>query len=193
MHDLQGLQGEAYQQAGYFTAEQARARGVSRQLLDHHVRRGRFERIRRGLYRIKGFPSGEHDDIREAWLAVGSDKAVVSHQSALVLHDLSDNIPNAVHVLVRRRDRGFRPHAGVVVHTTNDDDPIPTVWREGMAVTPPARSIVDAADQIQPEQLEMAVRQALGRGLVTRRQLEQEAARHTRSKAIDRALAEVVA
>jgi predicted transcriptional regulator of viral defense system len=191
VHDLQGLQAEAYQQAGYFTAEQARAHGVSRQLLNHHVRRGRFERIRRGLYRVTGFPSGEHDDIREGWFAVGSDKAVVSHQSALVLHDLSDNIPNAVHVLVRRRDRGLRPHAGVVVHTTNDDDEIPIVWREGIAVTPPARSIVDAADQLQPEQLEMAVRQALGRGLVTRRQLEQEAARHTRSKAIDRALEEV--
>jgi predicted transcriptional regulator of viral defense system len=191
MHDLPGLQAEAYQQGGYFTAEQTRRHGVSRQLLNHHLRAGRFERIRRGLYRVSGFPSGEHDDIRERWLAVGPDKAVVSNQSALVLHDLSDNIPNAVHLLVTRRYRGLRRPAGVVLHTTNEDDPIPTVWRDGMAVTTPARSIVDAADHLQPEQLEMAVRQALRRGLLTRRQLVAEAARRTPHTAIDRALAAV--
>jgi predicted transcriptional regulator of viral defense system len=188
MHDVLSLQAEAYQQGGYFTAEQARVHGVSRQLLDHHVRAGRFERIRRGLYRVSGFPTGEHDDIRERWLAVGPHKAVVSHQSALVLHDLSDNIPNAVHVLVPRRHRGLRRPPGVVVHTTNDEDEIPTVWRDGIAVTTPARSIVDAADELQPEQLNMAVRQALGRGLLTRRQLEEEAARRMRHTVIDRAL-----
>src|SRR5437879_6289777 len=152
MHDMVSLQAEAYQQGGYFTAEQARVHGVSRQLLDHHVRAGRFERIRRGLYRVSGFPTGEHDDIRERWLAVGPEKAVVSHQSALVMHDLSDNIPNAVHVLVRRPDRGLRRPAGVVVHTTNDDHPIPTVWREGIAVTHPARSLVGSAGEHKPEQ-----------------------------------------
>jgi predicted transcriptional regulator of viral defense system len=191
MHDLLSLQAEAYQQGGYFTAEQARGHGVSRQLLDHHVRAGRFERVRRGLYRLSGFPTGEHDDIRERWLAIGPYKAVVSHQSALVLHDLSDNIPNAVHVLVPRRHRGLRRPAGVVVHTTNDDDQIPIVWRDGIAVTTPARSIVDAADQLQPEQLDMAVRQALGRGLLTQRQLEEEAARRMRHGVIDRARAAV--
>jgi predicted transcriptional regulator of viral defense system len=191
MHDMLSLQAEAYQQGGYFTAEQARVHSVSRQLLDHHVRAGRFERIRRGLYRVSGFPTGEHDDIRERWLAVGREKAVVSHQSALVLHDLSDNVPNAVHLLVPRRDRGLRRPAGVVVHTTNEDGPIPTVWRDGIAVTTPARSIVDAAEYLQPEQLEMAVRQALARGLLTRRQLEDESARRLPHTAIDRALAAV--
>ena len=58
---MRGLEAEAYQQGGYFTAGQARAHRVSRQLLDHHVRRGRFARIRRGLYRIQGFPTAEHD------------------------------------------------------------------------------------------------------------------------------------
>src|SRR5260370_14529788 len=188
MADLLSLQAEAYQQGGYFTAEQARGQEVSRQLLDHHVRAGRFERVRRGLYRLSGFPTGEHDDIRERWLAIGPDKAVVSHQSALVLHDLSDNIPNAVHVLVPRRHRGLRRPAGVVVHTTNDDDSIPTVWRAGIAVTTPARSIVDAANQLQPEQLQMAVGHALSRGLLTRRQLKEEAAGRPRHAAIDQAL-----
>jgi predicted transcriptional regulator of viral defense system len=190
MHDIAGLQIEAYHQAGYFTAQQARMHRVSPQLLDHHVRTGRFERVRRGLYRVSGFPSGEHDEIRERWLAVGPDKAVVSHQSALALHDLSNHIPDAVHVLVPRRHRGVRVPPGVVVHTRSDDERVPTVWRDGIAVTAPPRTIVDAADEIQPEQLVLAIRQALARGLLTRRQLEEEARRRHRQPIIDRAIAE---
>ena len=188
---MAGLQTEAYHQAGYFTAQQARIHRVSPQLLDHHVRAGRFERVRRGLYRVSGFPSGEHDEIRERWLAVGPDKAVVSHESALALHDLSDHIPDAVHVLVPRRHRGVRVPPGVVVHTRSDDERVPTVWRDGIAVTAPPRTIVDAADEIQPEQLAVAVRQALALGLLTRGQLEEEARRRHRQPIIDRALAEV--
>jgi len=190
MPDIPALQSEAYHQAGYFTAAQARAHRVSPQLLDHYVRTGRFERRRRGLYRITGFPSAEHDEIREAWLAVGPDKAVVSHDSALALHALSDNIPDAVHMLVPRRYRGVRRPPGVVLHTSTSEDPVPTVWRDGIAVTAPARSIVDAANDLQPDQLVMAIGQALARGLLTRRQLEEEADRQHRRPIIDRALAE---
>lgn len=190
MPDIRALEAEAYQQRGYFTAKQARAHDISPQLLDHHVRSGRFERVRRGLYRISGFPSGEHDEIRERWLAVGPDKAVVSNESALALHELSDHIPGAVHVLVPRRHRGLRAPPGVVVHTHSGDEKVPSVWRDGIAVTAPARTIVDVAEQIQPEQLVMAVRQALSRGLLTRRQLEEEAVGRHRGPIIARALAE---
>lgn len=189
MPDMAALQTEAYHQAGYFTAQQARMHDVSPQLLDHHVRSGRFERIRRGLYRVSGFPSGEHDAIRERWLAVGPDKAVVAHESGLALHDLSDHIPSAVHVLVPRRHRGLRVPRGVVLHTRSDDECVPSVWRDGIRVTAPARTIVDVAEEIQPEQLAMAVRQALARGLLTRRELEDEISRRRR-RAVERALAE---
>lgn len=191
MPDITSLQSEAYHQGGYFTTAQARAHRVSPQLVDHYVRAGRFERRRRGLYRITGFPSDEHDAIREAWLAVGLDKAVVSHESALALHALSDHIPDAVHLLVARNHRGVRRPPGVVLHTTTSNDPIPTVWRGGIAATAPARSIVDAANELQPEQLVMAIRQALARGLLTRRQLDEEADRQHRRSIVGRALAEV--
>jgi len=190
MPDINALQSEAYHQSGYFTATQARAHGVSPQLLDHYVRNGRFERRRRGLYRLTGYPSGEHDEIHEAWLAVGPDKAIVSHESALALHALSDHIPNAVHLLVPRRHRGLRPPPGVIVHTNAREHPVPTVWRDGIATTAPARTIVDVADDLQPDQLVMAVRQALARGLLTRGQLEEEADRQRRRSIIDHALAE---
>ena len=175
--DIRGLEADAYHQGGYFTSTQAREHAVSSQLLNHHVRQGRFERRRRGLYRIRGFPSSQHDEIREKWLAVGPEKALVSHESALALLELSDNIPDEVHLLVPRRHRGLRRPAGVVIHTRPDDETIESVWREGMPVTAPARTLIDVASELQPEQAALAARQALSRGLLTRRQLEQEALR----------------
>jgi predicted transcriptional regulator of viral defense system len=175
--DLRGLETQAYQQDGYFTAPQARAYGASRQLVEHHVRQGRFERVRRGLYRVQGFPRDEHDDMREAWMAVGAREAVLSHQSALTLLGLSDEIPNAVHLLVPRRRRGLRRPAGVVVHTHPDAESVPTVWHDGLPLSTAARTLADVANALQPEQLQLAVRQALREGLATTGQLEDEAAR----------------
>lgn len=172
--DVLGLEAEAYGQNGYFNSSQARAHGVSRQLLEHHLRRGRFERMRRGLYRVQGFPVAEHDDLRAAWMAVGADDALLSHESALAMLDLSDNIPDAVHVLVPRARRGLRHPSGVILHTHPDSETVATVWRDGLPLTAPARTLVDVAGSIQPEQLSMAVRQALQRGLLTEGQLRDE-------------------
>src|SRR5665811_740640 len=63
--DVRGLESTAYYQHGYFTTSQARERGISSQLLSHYVRRNRFERVRRGLYRLPGFPRPEDDEMRE--------------------------------------------------------------------------------------------------------------------------------
>lgn len=188
--DTRSLEADAYQQSGYFTVEQARQHGVSRQLLNHHVRQGRFERIRRGLYRIRGFPTGQHDDIREKWMAVGMDKAVASHESALALLGLSDTIPDRVHLLVPRRHRGLRRPPGVVIHTRPDDENVATVWREGMPLTAPARTLVDVADRFQPEQTAMAIGQALSRGLLTTRQLLREAEHRGKTLSIEALLPE---
>lgn len=180
--DLRGLEAVAYEQSGYFTSEQARAHSVSRQLLNHHIKQERFEQIRRGLYRVRGFPSSQHDEIREKWLAVGAEKAIVSHESALALLELSDNIPNAVHLLVPRRYRGLRRPVGVVLHTFPDAEEVATVRRDGITVTTPARTLIDVASALQPEQAAMAARQALGRGLLTQGQLEQEASRRGKTR-----------
>jgi predicted transcriptional regulator of viral defense system len=189
--DIRGLEAEAYEQNGYFSVRQARSHGVSSQLLNHHVRSGRFAPVRRGLYRIQGFPSVAHDDMRESWMAVGPEKAVLSHESALELLDLSDNIADSTHLLVPRRHRGLRRPAGVALHTRPDGEDVPVVWREGMPLTAPARTIIDTLGRLQPEQAEMAVRQALGRGLVTKRRLRAEAERRRKGRALESILAAI--
>ncbi len=170
--DVTALNRVAYGQAGYFTVEQGRECGFSPQLLAHHVRSGRYERARRGLYRLRDFPRSAHDEVRERWMAVGADRAVVSHESALELHGLSDVLPSAVHLLVERHDRGVKPPPGVALHTTRAIDPSEVVSREGIRVTDPVRSIIDAARAgTAPEQIEAAVREAIEQGLITRRTL----------------------
>ena len=118
-------------------------------------------------------------------MAVGMDKAVLSHETALALLELSDNVPDRVHLLVSRRHRGLRRPAGVVLHTRPDDEQVTTVWRDGMPLTAPARTLVDVTDDLQPEQAVMAAQQALRLGLLTRRQLEQEAESRGKTRALE--------
>jgi predicted transcriptional regulator of viral defense system len=119
--------------------------------------------------------------MREAWMAIGGADALLSHESALAVLDLSDNIPDAVHLLVPRRRRGLRRPPNVVVHTRPDGDDVATVWRDCLPLTAPARTLVDVADRIQAEQLAIAVRQALRRRLLSADQLLEEAEqRHKR-------------
>jgi predicted transcriptional regulator of viral defense system len=171
--DAVALNQVSYGQDGYFTSRQAREAGFSPQLLAHHVRSGRYEHVRRGLYRLRGYPGSSHEEIRAKWLAVGAERAVVSHESALDLHGLSDVLPNSVHLLVDRDDRGIRRLQGVTLHTTTKAlEPSEVASREGIRVTDPVRSILDAAGAgTAPEQIEMAVRQALGEGIATRHSL----------------------
>jgi predicted transcriptional regulator of viral defense system len=171
----------AYSQEGLFTARQAQERGYSAQLLAHHARTGRFARVRRGLYRLSDYPTGEHEGIRAAWLALGMDRAIVSHESALVLHELSDVLPNTAHLLVSREHRGIRPPAGVTLHTATTpipDDEITT--RNGIRVSTPSRAIADAAGSgTAPEQIQMAIRQALQQGRATPSKLIDQVERHS--------------
>ncbi len=174
-----GLYRLAETQAGYFTAQQAVNASMDRSTLRHHARSGgRYERVRRGLYRLRHFPSSPHEHVMAAWLPLRNAGAVVSHESALELHELSDVIPDAIHLSLPRSGRGQRRRAGVRLHTLNRP-PEKAEIREiaGLLVTSPERTIVDALEAgAQPEQIELAVRQTLDRGLTTPRRLQGAAA-----------------
>ncbi len=196
--DHDGLYRLAESQAGYFTAGQALAAGMDRTTLRYHARPGgRYERVRRGLYRLRHFPSSEHEEVVAAWLPLRDAGAVISHESGLDLYDLSDVIPRAIHFSLPRAKRGQRPRPGVRLHTL-ERPPGPRETRQvaGLPVTSPERTIVDCLETgTQLEQVEMAIRQALDRGLTTPRRLRAAAAkRSSRVRSfIDRVLSEVPA
>jgi predicted transcriptional regulator of viral defense system len=167
----------ASEHGGHFTAEQARACGFSWALLSHHVKSGQFIRVRRGLYRFREYPSSPREHVLSAWLTVGKDVAVVSHESALDLLGLSDVIPDAVHLTVPRTRRSLPTIPGVRVHTTVRPLRLDErVVRDGMVVTSAVRTILDAAEAgMAPDQVEMAIIQAVERGLATAQQLRRDA------------------
>lgn len=164
----------ASEQHGYFTAAQAGACGVGWDLLSDGARLGRYLRIRRGLYRLRDYPSTPREEVMMAWLAVGKESAVVSHESAMELLDLSDVIPTAIHLTVPRSRRHLPDLPGVTIHTsTRALEAGDVTLRDGMRVTSVARMIADVAETgTGPEQVKLAVGQALRRGQTTRRRLE---------------------
>ena len=180
----------AEQQAGYFTAAQARAAGYSQRQLTYYVRTHRFDRMRPGIYRLTHHPASANEDLFLAWLQVGP-QAVISHESALALYELSDALPAAIHFTIAPQTS--RRHPGLRLHTNrlHADE---TTWFGGLPVTTVPRTIVDvAATGLAEELVTQAVHEALQRGLVLADSLR-AAAEHRGGRAqrlIQRALREV--
>lgn len=171
--DWNRLYETAAAQEGLFTTKQAADARYSPQLLVHYVHTGKTVRVRRGIYQLVHFPAGEHEELVAAWL--WSEQAgVVSHQSALALHGLSDALPAHVHLTLptawgRRR---FRVPADVVLHHA-DVPPHDRTWFGAVPTTNPRRSLSDCAREgLSPELLRQAAHQALRRGLVTKPELD---------------------
>jgi len=162
-------------QGGYFTATQARQAGYAYSQQHFHVSRGNWLRVDRGLFRLRGFPPGEREDlIRWSFWSrnqKGVPQAVVSHDTALTVHDLSDVMPAQVHLTV---PKGFRKKVppGCVLHQATLG-PQDVESRTGYRVTTPLRTLLDAVrSSLSQEHVNRAVSDALQRGLVTRRLLE---------------------
>jgi predicted transcriptional regulator of viral defense system len=119
---------------------------------------------------------------------------VVSHESALQLYGVSDVAPSRLHFTVLRARRYVTaPADDVELHTTTRRfAPDDLVYQEGLRTTSLARSIVDAARTgTGPEQIAMAVREGLQRGLVSRQELER--ALHDAPKRVRRIIEEAQA
>jgi len=178
-------------QGGYFTAAQAWQAGYTYSQQHFHVARGNWFKIDRGLFRLRDFPAGEREDLIRWSLwsrnQKGVPQAVVSHDTALTVHELSDVMPARVHLTVPPRFRKRVP-PGCVLHKANPspDDVEP---RTGYQVTTPLRTLIDVADSaLSQEHLNKAVRDALDRGLVRRRLLETASCPLEARRRLDQAL-----
>jgi predicted transcriptional regulator of viral defense system len=127
--------------------------------------------VGRGIYRFREFdalPAGEEDHLVR-WALWSKGRAIVSHTTALSVHDLGTANPSAIHLTV---PPGFRQKDGAVtLHRAElADDEIEE--REGYRVTTPVRAIVECAEaQVDQDAVSSAAAEALERGLTTRRRL----------------------
>ena len=100
---------------GYLTAAEAKATGISPLALVKMASRGVIERISHGVYRLTHFPLFPHGQYIEAVLWPQGVTGVLSHESALALHGLSDVSPSKVHITVPRKHRVRRAIPGYMV------------------------------------------------------------------------------
>lgn len=168
----QALYDIAAAQEGLFTTKQAAAAGYSPPLLTHYQKAGRIARIRRGIYRLVHFPSGEQEELVTAWLWTDS-QGVLSHQTALALHGLSDVLPAKIHLTLPLswRRRRFRVPRGLVLHHA-DVSRGERTWVGAVPVTSARRTLNDCAIAgLSPDLLRQGAKQALTRGLVTKAEI----------------------
>ena len=156
------LYGIAEDQLGYFTAAQARAAGLHQVRLVQLAKQGHIERITRGVYRFTRFLASQLGHYMEAvlWPQVRRPDVVgvVSHQSALSVHGLSDVSPARIHLTLPTALRLRREVPKVLAIHYADLEPNEIERVQGVPVTTPARSIRDAhASHVGPELVAQAI------------------------------------
>ena len=156
-------------QQGYFTAKQAIRAGFSYRMHTHYRQNGEWLEIDRGIFRLAQFPNSPDEDyVRwSLWSRDRNDgiQAVISHESALSIHNLGDVMPSKIHFTV---PPGFRKKAskGCVIHKgrISADE---KEQREGFFVTNPLRSILDSAeDNLSMDYLKQAIQEACDKGMI---------------------------
>jgi len=182
----------AASQGGYFSAAQAREAGYTYRQQHFHRTRGHWHLIDRGIFRLRDFPFGEREDLVRWSLwsrnRQGVSQAVVSHETALTVHELSDVMPARVHLTVPKRFRK-KARSGCVLHFGSLAE-AEIELRVGYLVTTPLRTLLDIAESaVSQEHLDAAVREALERGLVRRGALSSAPCRPAARIRLDRALA----
>lgn len=147
---------------GVLATAELLACGLTHAGIHRRAAAGRLHRVHRGVYAI-----GHAALSREArWVAAvkacGPD-AVISHQSAAELWELTPRCPGPVHVTVPYA-RNPNPNAGIAAHRSRTLSPRDTTRRQRIPVTTPARTLRDLRRLLPREQWEAAVDRARARG-----------------------------
>ncbi len=162
----------AAEQAGYFTAAQAKVLGYSYQAQAHHVGAANWLRVNRGLFRLAEWIPDIHDDLAR-WTLWSRNRGVVSNETALAVHGIGEFESPRVHLTV---PASFTMRDDAVVLHRAELPPIDVIERIGFRVTTPVRSIVDIAATVpDDEQLGRAIIDAVQAGLLSLRTLRSRA------------------
>jgi predicted transcriptional regulator of viral defense system len=160
-------------QYGYVTQDDAVGAGFTRQALDEMERRRTVERVGWGLYRFVAMPATGLDQFMEAVLWPRPAQGVLSHETALDLHDLCDVNPAKIHVTVPARYRTNRQIPKLYVIHKRDLEPGEITYHEGVPIVTPFRAILDGIEtHVRGDLIDQAVDAARRRGLLRREELE---------------------
>ena len=135
----------ASEQAGYVTNKQAVAAGYSLPLLQFYIQKGRLERVQRGILRLVHHPPGDSEDLVPLWLW-SEQRGTFSHETALMLHNLSEALPSKRHMTVPSAwsKRRLRLPKGLILHFA-DLPKAAITWLGPVPLATPLRTVVDCA------------------------------------------------
>ena len=165
-------------QQGYFTARQAKEVGYADSRFAYYVKKGRWAREGRGIYRLVNYPFGDRPDL-VYWSLWSCNRAgellgVFSHQTALAIHDLSDIMPAKYHLTVPIGFRRFHPCPENLILYYNNLQRKEIQEHEGYRVTTPEKTIYDVLldDNISEEIFYQAISDGLNKGILIRSRIK---------------------
>lgn len=175
----------AGRQDGVVSHAQLRALGLTRGALAHRIKHRRLIPIHRGVYAVGHEALSPNATARAALFAVG-EGGLQSHRSARAEWGLGKRPPTPELTVVGRRPRS--PH-GVTIHYVPYLRSSDIRSRNGLALTAPARTILDLAAVEPIEAVELALAEAQVRGLVRPADIRAAAARATSRRGVAALLA----
>jgi predicted transcriptional regulator of viral defense system len=182
------LHEHAVEQHGFVTTRDADELGVNPRRLHVMKDRGVLDRVSRGVFRFPDVPAGPLDQYVAATLWPLEARGVLSHATALDLHELCDVNPSRIDVTVPPGFRTIRtPPAVLTLHReVVPDDEI--TWHEGIPIVSVYRAIRGSIDQhVGWNLIEQAIDMARSRGRLTARQADElRALRHAVPDAVAR-------
>jgi very-short-patch-repair endonuclease len=194
----------AARQNGVVTRAQLIEAGLSKWVVGHRVRAGRFRPLHRGVYLVG--PIATARTLELAAVLAGGPSAVLSHVSAAphwemipfserssrgfepmdptrALGRSGRRSEDVVHILVTEGNRGRRP--GIRVHRVARLEPDERTIRDHIPITTPGRTLVDLAGMLGSGELERAVARAERAGLLDRDALSRLVRRYPARRGID--------
>jgi very-short-patch-repair endonuclease len=174
--DLQRLAGR-YR---VLTYDQLRASGLSKSAVQHRVRDGRLRWLWWGVYLVGPAPPHPLSLAHAASLTPGTD-GCISHGWAFFVWGVIGSPSLPVDVTVTSGSRDGRP-GNVVVHRSTILEPRDVTTRHGIAVTTPARALLDVAPGATMHELERLFSDAQVAKILTEPQLTELLNRSGRHK-----------
>jgi very-short-patch-repair endonuclease len=152
-----GIAARAASQHGVVSRAQLRALGLSDSAIARRVSAGRLHRVHAGVYAVGHPLLSTKGRWLAAVLACGPD-AALSHASAAALWGLRRSDAVIIDVTVPRT--GARSRPGLRIHRPRVLAREETITEDGIAVTTPARTLLDLAATLRERELHRALDQA---------------------------------
>lgn len=163
----------AMHQNGYFTSSQAKAQGYRYRNFGYYVSRGYWIKVTKCVYRLKNFPISDDEQytLWSLWAGIknGFPVATYSYLTALSYYDLSEVIPEKLHMTVPTSFRIGKKIPGIIIFHKENIDVKDIEFIRGYAVTKPYKTLLDLAktEMMEKEHFAEAIIQAIKKGYIS--------------------------